>query len=303
MDQKPIWGEMSMENIMELRHVSKSFKRFALKDVSFSLKKGFIMGFIGPNGAGKSTTIRCIMDLIHADSGEIRLFGEPAEKNMKNLKQKIGFVYDENVFFDALTIEKNKRIIAPFYSRWDDRLFYRYIKEFQIPLDKKVKELSKGTKMKFALAVALSHHAELIIMDEPTAGLDPIFRRELLDVLMSVIQDENKAIFFSTHITTDLEKVSDYITFILDGKIIASQETDVLLESYLLVKGPKHAGADIQKTRPIAYKETSLGFEAFMDSAAARDFAQSPGIRLERPDLEEIMYYLVKSQREETDRQ
>ncbi|GGL46332.1 ABC transporter ATP-binding protein [Sporolactobacillus putidus] len=284
-----------MENILELNHVNKKFKGFALEDVSFSLKKGFIMGFIGPNGAGKSTTIRCIMDLVHIDSGDIRLFGESFHNNMKALKQRIGFVYDQDVFFDDLTGEKNKRVVAPFYEQWDDDVFYRYIKEFAVPLNKKMKTLSKGTKMKFALAMALSHHAELIIMDEPTSGLDPVFRKELLDVLLDVIQDESKAIFFSTHITTDLEKVADYITFIIDGKVVASEETDELLEAYSLVKGPKSAEPQVKTARPIALKETSLGFEAFMEGSEARLLASKPNLRLERPSLEEIMYYMVKS--------
>lgn len=284
-----------MVNILELNHVNKKFKGFALEDVSFSLKKGFIMGFIGPNGAGKSTTIRCIMDLVHIDSGDIRLFGESFHNNMKALKQRIGFVYDQDVFFDDLTGEKNKRVVAPFYEQWDDDVFYRYIKEFAVPLNKKMKTLSKGTKMKYALAMALSHHAELIIMDEPTSGLDPVFRKELLDVLLDVIQDESKAIFFSTHITTDLEKVADYITFIIDGKVVASEETDELLEAYSLVKGPKSAEPQVKTARPIALKETSLGFEAFMEGSEARLLASKPNLRLERPSLEEIMYYMVKS--------
>ncbi|RYL93154.1 ABC transporter ATP-binding protein [Sporolactobacillus sp. THM19-2] len=286
-----------MENILELSQVNKSFKDFALRDVSFSLKKGFIMGFIGPNGAGKSTTIRCIMDLMHIDSGEIRLFGEPMDRNMKGIKDRIGFVYDQDVFFEHLTADKNKKVIAPFYTQWDDQLFYHYIDKFDVPLDKKMKDFSKGTKMKFALAIALSHHAELIIMDEPTSGLDPVFRRELLDVLMEVIQDENKAIFFSTHITTDLEKVADYITFILDGKIAASMETDELLESYLLVKGPKNAASDVLSCKPIAFNKTPLGFEAFMKTATAQSLVSKSNIHLERPNLEEIMYYLVKKEK------
>lgn len=284
-----------MDDILELSHVNKSFKGFALDDVSFSLKKGYIMGFIGPNGAGKSTTIRCIMDLVHIDSGDVRLFGESFKNNIKALKQRIGFVYDQDVFFEELTVEKNKRVIAPFYERWDDDTFYRYIKEFGVPLDKKVKALSKGTKMKFALAVALSHHAELIIMDEPTSGLDPVFRKELLDVLLDVIQDENKAIFFSTHITTDLEKVADYITFILDGKILFSKEMEDLSEAYLLVKGPRSAESEIKAAHPISIKETSLGFEALMEGKEARELADQSNLHLERPNLDEIMYYLVKS--------
>jgi ABC-2 type transport system ATP-binding protein len=288
-----------METILELRHVNKAFKGFALKDISFSLNKGFIMGFIGPNGAGKSTTIRCLMDLVHPDSGEVWLFGQKFTGDNTELKQKIGFVYDQDVFFQELTAEKNKQVVAPFYEQWDDTIFYRYIKEFQVPLNKKMKTLSKGTKMKFALAVALSHHAELIIMDEPTSGLDPVFRRELLDVLFDVIQDENKAIFFSTHITTDLEKIADYITFLLDGKILFSKEREELSDTFRIVKGPKHMKETVKQAHPIAYKETSLGFEAFMHREAAEALDKNTAFHIERPNLEEIMYYLVKSKKRE----
>ncbi|MCO7126801.1 ABC transporter ATP-binding protein [Sporolactobacillus shoreicorticis] len=289
-----------METILELRHVNKAFKGFALKDISFSLKRGFIMGFIGPNGAGKSTTIRCLMDLIHPDSGEVWLFGQKYTGDNTVLKQKIGFVYDQDVFFQELTAEKNKQVIAPFYERWDDTLFYRYVKEFQVPLNKKMKTLSKGTKMKFALAVALSHHAELIIMDEPTSGLDPVFRRELLDVLFDVIQDENKAIFFSTHITTDLEKIADYITFLLDGKILFSKEREELSETFRIVKGSRSLITTIKQADPIVYKETSLGFEAFMFTDQTEKLDKKIAFHIERPNLEEIMYYLVKSKKTET---
>ena len=284
-----------MGSILELKNVSKSYKDFALTSINISLERGFIMGFIGPNGAGKSTTIRCIMDLIQIDSGDILLFGVNTQNQMKDLKQRIGFVYDQDVFFEELTVEKNKRIVAGFYDRWDDPLFYEYIKKFQVPLHKKVKTLSKGTKMKLALAVALSHHAELIIMDEPTSGLDPVFRKELLDILRDIIQDENKAIFFSTHITTDLEQIADYITFILDGKIVLSQETEVLLEQFIISKGPKNKIDAIKRFKPIYLKETSLGFEAFMKNDQAVKTQLGNDVRWERPTLDDIMYSFVKS--------
>lgn len=282
-----------MENILEVSRVNKAFKDFALQDVSFSLEKGYIMGFIGPNGAGKSTIIRCIMDLIHIDSGTIKLFG--IDDNLTTLKQRVGFVYDQDVFFEELTVEKNKRIVASFSDKWDDALFYQYVKDFGIPLAKPVKSLSKGTKMKFALAVALSHHAELIIMDEPTSGLDPIFRKELLDILQDVIQDENKAIFFSTHITTDLEQIADYITFIVDGKILLCQETEELMDAYILVKGPISLKEEIQACNPVCVKESSVSFEAFMQRENVNTLFSNPKLRMDRPTLEEIMYYMVKS--------
>lgn len=284
-----------METVLELNRVSKTLKDFALQDVSFSLKKGYIMGFIGPNGAGKSTTIRCIMDLMHKDSGEIKLFGRDHLADTKALKQRIGFVYDQDVFFEELTAEKNKRVIAPFYDHWDDDAFYRYAEQFQVPLKKPLKALSKGTKMKFALAMALSHHAELILMDEPTSGLDPIFRKELLDILLDLMQDEDKAIFFSTHITTDLEQVADYIAFILNGKIVFCKEMVNLLEDYVLVKGPVNLMGEVGNLGPITMKKTSFGFEAFMERAAMKRLDPKLELTTDRPSLEDIMYHLAKA--------
>jgi ABC-2 type transport system ATP-binding protein len=285
-----------MENILEVQSINKTLKDFSLKDVSFSVKKGYIMGFIGPNGSGKSTTIRCIMDLMHIDSGRIKMFGLDFHKNMKQLKQRIGFVYDQDVFFEELTVEKNKRIISSFYDQWDDNAFNRYINDFGVPRNKPVKSLSKGTKMKFALAIALSHNAEFIIMDEPTSGLDPVFRKELLDILLEVIQDENKSIFFSTHITTDLEQVADYITFIYDGKILFSKETEALMEDFVIVKGGNNSKEAVKACQPLMMKESTLGFEAFMKKEDGDKFNTDSNLNVDRPTLEEIMYYLVKSQ-------
>ncbi|EET84215.1 ABC transporter related protein [Clostridium carboxidivorans P7] len=185
-----------MSNILEIKNLRKEYKGFTLDNINFNLPKGFIMGFIGPNGAGKSTTIKLIMNLIKKNSGEIKIFGLDNIKNEKDIKQKIGFVYDENYFYEELTLTEMKNLIAPFYKNWNNAAFNKYMSDFNLPEKKKVKELSKGMKMKFSLAIALSHKAELIIMDEPTSGLDPIFRSEMLDILYSIIQDENKGILF-----------------------------------------------------------------------------------------------------------
>ena len=194
-----------MKYLLELNGVTKKYKEFQLNNLSFNLEKGYIMGFIGPNGAGKSTTIKLIMNLIKKDSGEIKIFGKDYQKEETAIKERIGFVYDENYFYEELTILEMKNIIAPFYKNWDEKTFQKYIKEFNLSLKQKIKELSKGMKMKYSLALALSHKADLIIMDEPTSGLDPIVRNELLEILYDLIQDEEKGILFSTHNTTDLE--------------------------------------------------------------------------------------------------
>jgi ABC-2 type transport system ATP-binding protein len=185
-----------MENILEVKNLCKSFPGFTLDDVSFDLPAGYIMGFIGPNGAGKTTTIRLIMDLIHKDSGEVLIFGQDHIRQQKKVRDNIGFVYDESHFYEELNVMQIRRILAPFYSRWDEPAFQGYLHRFNIPSKPKFKSLSRGEKMKFALAMALSHQAQLIIMDEPTSGLDPVFRNELLEILADLMQDENKLYCF-----------------------------------------------------------------------------------------------------------
>jgi len=207
-----------MEDVAVLDRVSKFYKGFKLDRISFSLKKGFIHGLIGRNGAGKTTTIKLMMDLVRPDEGSIRIFGLDNRRHGKEIRRRIGFVYAENPFYDDLTAENMKRVVASFYKDWDEGAFRRYLKLFDLPANKKIKHLSKGMKMKFSIALALSHHADFIIMDEPTSGLDPVVRREILELLSEVIQDENKTVLFSTHITSDLEQVADTVTFIHDGK-------------------------------------------------------------------------------------
>ncbi|MBW8348323.1 ABC transporter ATP-binding protein [Bacillus sp. IITD106] len=283
-----------MENIIELKNVSKKVKDFELKNISFDSKKGYIMGLIGPNGAGKSTLIRCLMDLVKVDAGVVKLFGMTHEENTKEIKQRIGFVYDESYFYDDLTIEKNKKILAPFYRNWNDRTFYNYIETFNLPLKKKIKSLSKGMKMKFAIAMALSHNPDLIILDEPTAGLDPVFRREMLDILLDIIQDENKSVFFSTHITTDLDQVADYITFINNGEIVFSKEKDPIFEEYFLLKGPDSLASDVQKLNLIGGRKTGVGFEALVSGLDHIEQQLLSQLHVERPTLETIMYYTIR---------
>ena len=283
-----------MAHILEIKSLNKSFKDFSLTDVNLSLEKGFIMGFIGPNGAGKSTTIKLIMNLMKKDSGEIKVFGLDHIRDEKTIKNRIGFVFDENYFYEELTISEMKRIIAPIYSNWDDHAFGKYLKEFDLPSKKKIKDLSKGMKMKFSLAIALSHHAELLIMDEPTSGLDPLVRSELLDILLEIMQDENKGILFSTHITSDLDKVADYITIINKGRVVLSTEKDSMIDHFGLVKGPKELlDSDIRKEF-IAVKENHFGFEGLIaDKEKARKIFKE-SIVIEKPTLEDIMLYFTR---------
>ncbi|WP_307256082.1 ABC transporter ATP-binding protein [Oikeobacillus pervagus] len=280
--------------MLEINNLSKSYKDFSLKGINITLEKGYIMGFIGPNGSGKSTTIKLIMNLIRKDSGEIKIFGLDNESNNISIKERIGFVYDENHFYEELTVKEMKDVISPFYTKWDEGIFNKYAKDFELPLNKEIKHLSKGMKMKFALAIALSHQAELLIMDEPTSGLDPLIRSELLDVLQSLLLDENKSIFFSTHITSDLDKIADFITLINNGEIILSKTKDELLDEHYIVKGSKKQLNNNNQRNFIGLKQNDFGFEALSKNKkeVMKQFGDS--IKIEKPTLEDIMVFYTR---------
>lgn len=283
-----------MEPILEIKNLRKSFKDFTLKDISLTLEKGYIMGFIGPNGAGKSTTIKLIMNLLKKDGGKIKLFGLDNIEHEIEVKNRVGFVYDENHFYEELTVNEMKSIIAPVYKKWDDSIFNKYIKEFDLPAKKKIKDLSKGMKMKFSLAVALSHHADLLIMDEPTSGLDPVIRSELLDILSSLIQDENKGIFFSTHITSDLDRIADYVALINNGKIVLNTTKDSIIDNYGIVKGKKELINSDTKKIFIGIRENKFGFEGLVDDKKKARNLFGDNVIIEKPSLEDVMLYYTR---------
>lgn len=281
-----------MENVVELKNVTKQFKEFSVKNINLQVKQGFVTGFIGENGAGKSTTIKMMMNLLKPDAGEVKLFGLDYKSHEKAIKERIGFVYDSNIFFEGLNMKDIKRIVAPAYKQWDDTLFYSYVEQFKLPLNKAIKTFSKGMQMKASLAIALSHHAELIIMDEPTAGLDPIFRRELLDLLQELMIEDNRTIFFSTHITTDLDRIADYIAFMQNGELVFNQSIHNVAENYALVKG----GVDLldRDTEKdfVHIHRSSMGFEALTDNIKEVKNTFGDTVVIERASLEDIMYYL-----------
>ncbi|MEA0552463.1 ABC transporter ATP-binding protein [Lysinibacillus irui] len=283
-----------MESVIELQHIQKSFKGFQIKDLSINVKKGFVTGFIGGNGAGKSTTIKMIMNLLQQDSGTISIFGKSYKKHEKEIKERIGFVYDENIFYENITLKDMKRIIKPAYKNWDDKAFQQYIEQFELPLNKNMKTFSKGMKMKASLAIALAHHAELIIMDEPTSGLDPIFRRELLNILHELMQDEEKTIFFSTHITTDLDRIADYITFIHQGEHIFTKEFYKIEEDYAVVKGTLDLLDRETEQEFVSIRKTNSGFEALANEKHRIKTIFGDTVVVEKPTLEDIMYYTKK---------
>lgn len=283
-----------MEPILEVRGLSKSWGGFQLKDISFSLPRGYIMGFIGPNGAGKTTTIKLIMNLINRDDGEVNIFGRDNLKFQKEVKQKIGFVYDENYYYDYLTLEEMKSIVASFYRNWDEALYRRYLKDFDLPGKKKIKNLSRGMKMKYSLALSLSHHAELIIMDEPTSGLDPVFRTELLEILQGELQDENRGILFSSHITSDLEKVADYVCLINAGRLVFSDTYENIREKYLLVKGPRELLDASFRSLLLGIRENDFGFEALTDKSPQVMKTWGNRVVCESPSLDQVILFTAR---------
>lgn len=283
-----------MEQVLEIRGLRKEYKGFTLKDVSFSAPQGYIMGLIGPNGAGKTTIIKLIMNLIRRNGGEIRVFGLDNIAHEPEVKSRIGFVYDVPCFYDDVSLRDIKSSIAPFYKKWDDRLFTKLMTEFELPSRQKFKKLSHGMKMKFALALALSHDADLVIMDEPTSGLDPVFRMELLDRLSALIQDARKSVLFSTHITTDLERIADYVTFIHGGEIVFSASKEEIKENWGVIKAGRGI-IDVQRIPGLkGYRKSEFGLEALTsDLKEARQALDSSPL-FEKATLEDIMFYVCK---------
>jgi ABC-2 type transport system ATP-binding protein len=281
-------------NALEVEGLVKHYGSFALSGISFTVPQGYITGLIGPNGAGKSTVIKAIMGMVLPEEGRITVLNQPVTGNEGNYKQHIGYISDENIYYEYLTMEQMKRIVAPFYDRWDDALFNKYMDLFELLKRKKIKDCSKGMKMKFAIAMALAHHPTLLIMDEPTAGLDPVFRRELLDLLADYILDETNTILFSTHLTTDLDRVADYVTFLNRGKLVFSDSKDEVLEQYVIVKGSGELlDADVRREL-IGVRETAVGFEALAKDREQAYALFGGNALFEHPTLEEIMYYTAK---------
>jgi ABC-2 type transport system ATP-binding protein len=280
-----------MENVLDIQNLKKNYGDFVLQDVSFSLPEGYIMGLIGPNGAGKTTIIKSIMNLIMKHGGNINIFGKDNLEHEVEIKSRIGFVYDNPNYYEHLNLKQIKNIIRPFYQEWDEQVFLKLVDQFELPLKKTIKKFSRGMVMKAAIAIALSHHADLIIMDEPTSGLDPVFRRELLDLLYQLLQSEKKSILFSTHITSDLERIADYITFINHGKVVFFKAKDEVFENYALVKGGNDLLNEETKTWFTGIRKSQFGFEALTDDVKKIKKNFGSDVVIDKANLEDIMYF------------
>lgn len=277
---------------LRLKNVTKRYPGFALDNISLSLPRGCIMGFIGENGAGKSTTIKLILDLIRRDSGTITVLGQDNQSGLSKVKEHVGVVLDESCFPDNLNAVNINFILRNIFRTWNEDKYWSLLNQFSLPRDKAVKDFSGGMKKKLSIAAALAHDTHLLILDEATSGLDPVVRDEIQDVFMDFIQDEGNAIFMSTHIVSDLERVSDYITLIHQGRIVFSQGKDELLENYGILKC---SPGELQALNPKAImgrRHNSFGVEALV----LKDQVP-PGLTVDRAGIEEIMLYYIKGER------
>ena len=283
------------ENILEVKGLTKDYGDFVLDKLTFTVPKGVIMGLIGENGAGKSTTINCILNEISKTDGTIEIFGKDYLSEEIAIKDKIGVVFDENHFPDIFTPNEIGTYMSGIYSKWERNTYTNYLSKFELPADKRVKDFSKGMKVKLAFAVALSHKAELLILDEATSGLDPIIRDDILDILIDFVQDENHSVLVSSHIISDLEKVADYITFIHKGKLVFSHLKDELIDNYGVISCGAMVFDSIEKSEIIAYRKEDYQYKVLVKD---RHIAEKkyPKAIVVPAAIEEIMLFYVKGE-------
>lgn len=277
-------------NALEIKNLDVSIGKFSLNNVNFSVEKGTIMGFIGKNGSGKTTLIKTILNMISKVGGEVLFDGTAMYGNEETVKAKIGVVFDSLIYPLNFKPTKIKRMISPFYKTFDHKKFDELMNRFELDPNKKLSAYSKGMQMKFGVVMALCHNPELIILDEPTAGLDPIARADVIDLLLELMQKEERAILFSTHITSDLEKIADYITMIDNGKIVFSKGKDELLDTYTLAHIDKEVMTDTIKSDIIGIKETTFGYQGLCTKNLK--LQNVAGVKTGRPTIEDIMVYM-----------
>jgi len=273
-------------NSIEIRNLTKVYRTFTLDNVNITLPKGYIMGFIGENGAGKTTTIKTMLNIAQKESGQVKIFNQDIDKAEIEVKSKIGYV-SGNMFYPKKSLKEITKYFKRFYNEWDEDLYQSYLNRFKLDSNKRIDELSKGMQLKYLITLALSHHAELLVLDEPTSGLDPVARDNLLELFQTIIEHEETTIFFSTHITSDLEKCADYITFIKEGKIMESCSKDDLLDAYRFVSG-SDKDLEQMKDRLISYKNHAFGFNGLIRT---EDVKKTDLAKIGQPTLDDIMIF------------
>jgi len=287
-----------MEANLEVQGLWKAYKKsdFSLKDVTFSVPKGAIMGFIGENGAGKSTTINCILNALIKDGGKVLLFGEEVSEDTIHTRDDIGVVFDTNAFASYLTPRNIATAMKPIYTNWDDALFIDYLAKFKLPFKKKISTFSRGMTMKLGLAVALAHRPKLLLLDEATGGLDPVVREEVLEIFLDFVQDENHSILLSSHITSDLEKIADYITFIHEGEIILSELKDDLIYNYGLMRLKQAQFDEMDLEDIIAYRKRDHQVNVLVADKKLVQKKYRDAV-IDDISIEDIMLMIVKGER------
>lgn len=284
-----------MEAALQIRNLCKSYKNteFKLQNVSFQIPSGTIMGFVGKNGAGKSSTINAVLNIVQKDSGEVTFFGKTMTDGSRAIRNDIGVVFDSIHFSGELTPKKLERVLNDVYENWQGEQFFSYLKRFQIPANKKIKTFSRGMTMKLSISVALSHEAKLLILDEATAGLDPVAREELLDVLLEFVEDEGHSILMSSHVSSDLEKVADHITFIDQGKIILTEEKDTLLYQYGIARMKQSDFEKLDASEYLAMRKRGLQLEVLVQNK--KQFSREyPGMIVDNATIDEILPLLTQ---------
>ena len=281
---------------LKVENLSKKYDDFLLDKVSFYVPKGNIVGLIGENGAGKSTTINTMLDIIERDSGDVYILNSEKNKISNSIREKIGVVFDGNNFPEDLTPQKLNNVLKAIYTNWEEKKFSEFIEKFNLPKNKKIKNFSRGMKMKLSISVALSHNAELLILDEATSGLDPIVRDDILDILLDFVQDENKSILISSHITSDLEKVADYIVFIHKGKVIFEETKDNLIYDYGIMKCKQKDFSSIDKEDIIRFRKMDYGYEILVKNKNELE-RKYPNMVMDNIKIEDIMLMYVKGEK------
>ncbi len=281
-----------MNDILRLSHVTKTFASFSLQDISFTLQPGFIMGLVGPNGSGKTTTIKLIMNMLHRDQGTITVAGADNLVEETVVKHRIGYVSDELYFIEDWRPAEVCRALQLYYASFNRDRFAQYLQQFQLPQNQAVKHYSRGMKTRLMVAAALSRETQLLLLDEPTSGLDPAVRAELLDLLQDYISDGTRSVLFSTHITTDLEKIADYIVFLYQGHLMFAKNKDEVLADYRVMKGPPDQLTPEWKRQLIGVRGSAMGFEGLIQTGA---LAKMPmGVVVEPATLDDIIVYHAK---------
>lgn len=278
-------------NVIEVNNLKFKQNKFVLDIPNLQIPKGYITGLIGENGAGKTTLIYQLLNLTTPDVGEIRVFDQTYLEDRAGILSEIGIVFSENHFPDWMNAKKLETIMKMYFKNWDSNAYYNYLDRFEIPTKTKIKQLSQGMKVKLSLATALSHHAKLLILDEPTSNLDPTFRVELLKIFQDLMLDEEMTILFSTHITSDLESIADYICYIEKGKLIMMDEKDVVLDQYKIVRGPAYLLDDEIKSLLIGTEYFEESFTALTKDAQAMDELFGNEVSIRKVNIEELMYF------------